>query len=311
MVILNLSDTRELVAPLMSVLPAAIQNLNAQITNMQRQGRAVTPIKLDQNKVPRADELRSRLFPSSFAVAVDARGIKITSREALPSVYSPMASGVLAALLLPATQSAREAARRSQCVNNLKQIALAMHNYHAANNAFPKQAFTDKDGKPLLSWRVALLPYLDQQDLYNKFHLDEPWDSEHNKALIKEMPPLFACPTRANLAPGATVYCGFVGNGALWDKDQGTSLQQITDGTSNTIAVVEAKDGVIWTKPEDLSFDPEKGKFPFGAGSDHPGGFNAAFADGAVHFIKMSINADVLKALITRAGGEVVGADSF
>lgn len=311
LVVLNVSDARDIVATLMSALPALIQNLNNQLMNAQRRGGGALPIKLDPNKIPKSEDLRSRLFPSSFTVAVDRRGIRLNSREALPSIYSPMASGVLIAMLLPARQAAQEAARRAQCVNNLKQMALAMHNYHAANNTFPAQAITDKDGKPLLSWRVAILPYLEQQDLYNKFKLDEPWDSEHNKALIKEMPQVFACPTRLNLAPGATVYCGFVGKGALWDEGKGTSLQNITDGSSNTIALVEAKDGVQWTKPGDLPFDPEKGKAPFGAGSDHPGGFNAAFADGSVRFIKMSIDANVLKALITRAGGEVIGANDF
>jgi hypothetical protein len=96
--------------------------------------------------------------------------------------------------LLPATQSAREAARRAQCTNNIKQIMLAMHNYHSANNSFPRD-ITDKDGKPLLSWRVAILPYIEQAELYNKFKLDEPWDSPHKKELLKEMPTSFNCPT--------------------------------------------------------------------------------------------------------------------
>ena len=98
-------------------------------------------------------------------------------------------------LMFPAVGAAREAARRAQCTNNLKQIGLAMHNYVAAhNNAFPAPALPGKDGKPALSWRVALLPYLEQQSLYDRFHLDEPWDSPHNKALIKEMPAVFTCP---------------------------------------------------------------------------------------------------------------------
>src|SRR5438477_2970944 len=103
---------------------------------------------------------------------------------------------VLIALLLPAVQSAREAARRAQCVHNLKQIGLAMHNYRSANDAFPMPAITDKNGKPLLSWRVAILPFIEQGELYNKFHTDEPWDSPHNKALLKEMPPTYLCPSR-------------------------------------------------------------------------------------------------------------------
>ena len=98
-------------------------------------------------------------------------------------------------LLFPAVGAAREAARRAQCTNNLKMLGLAMHNYLAAhNNTFPSPALPGKDGKPALSWRVALLPYLDQQSLYDRFHLDEPWDSPHNKALIKEMPARLQMP---------------------------------------------------------------------------------------------------------------------
>jgi len=93
--------------------------------------------------------------------------------------------------MLPAVESAREAARRAQCTNNLKQIALAMHEYHDMNNTFPAPAIADKQGKPLLSWRVAILPYLDQKPLYSKFKLDEPWDGPNNKALLKEMPSTY------------------------------------------------------------------------------------------------------------------------
>src|SRR4249919_3311122 len=104
---------------------------------------------------------------------------------------------VLIALLLPAVQAAREAARRAQCVNNLKQIGLAMHNYHDVKNGLPPSAIVDKQGKPLLSWRVAILPYIEQQPLYDKFKLDEPWDSPNNKDLIQYMPSIYMCPSRA------------------------------------------------------------------------------------------------------------------
>ena len=172
-------------------------------------------------------------------------------------------------------------------------------------------AITDKDGKPLLSWRVAILPYIEQQELYNKFKLDEPWDSPHNKALIKEMPTIYLCPSRTKPEPGTTTYRVFVGTGAMFEEGQGTAIQDVTDGTSNTIMVVESKDAVPWTKPDDLKFDPEAKPSLYGAGSPHPGGFNAAFADGSVRFIKNTINLEVWKALITRASGEVINADAF
>ena len=174
--------------------------------------------------VPRAEELKSLLFPGSLAIVSDANGARIVSRESFPSVSSPAVSGVLIALLLPAVQSAREAARRAQCTNNLKQMALAMFNYESATGAFPKPALTDKDGKPLLSWRVAILPYIEQNGLYNRFHLDEPWDSPHNKELIKEMPQTFVCPSRFNVEPGSTTYRVFVGDGAFFEKGKDTRI---------------------------------------------------------------------------------------
>ena len=118
--------------------------------------------------------------------------------------------GILVALLLPAVQAAREAARRTQAMNNLKQQVLAMHNYHDAKKSFPAHAICDANGKPLLSWRVQILPYLEQQALYNEFHLDEPWDSDHNKPLIARMPVVYDDPSY-NIAPGKTAYLAVVG----------------------------------------------------------------------------------------------------
>ncbi len=210
-------------------------------------------------------------------------------------------------MLLPAVQSARGAARRAQCTNNLKQIGLAMHNYVASNGSLPRPAITDKDGKPLLSWRVAILPYIEQGPLYEKFKLDEPWDSPNNKALIKEMPQVFICPERTNVEPFTTTYRVFTGPGALFEKDRSTTLAQITDGTSNTLLAVEAKESVPWTKPDaELKFDPAAVASPYGVGGPHDGGFNALFADGSVRFIPNSMNANRFRDLVTRNGGEIV-----
>ncbi len=105
-------------------------------------------------------------------------------------------------------RQAREAARRSQCTNNLKQIALAMHNYHASHNTFPPAYSKSPGGNPLLSWRVQILPFLDQKALYDEFHVDEPWDSPHNKALISRMPAVYSCPSgsRTPAREGKTTY---------------------------------------------------------------------------------------------------------
>ncbi len=317
MIALSVSDPRQTLPPLVENLPTLLAVANQNLANRPGPGGPggaagpAIPIEVDAAKIPPADQLTARLFPASSALVVDAEGVRLIGRESLPNVASPGAVGVMTALLLPAVQSAREAARRSQCVNNIKQIGLAMHNFHSANNSFPAAAIADKDGKPLLSWRVAILPYIEQGELYNKFHLDEPWDSAHNKPLIAEMPKTYACPTRKNPEAGMTTYCGFTGDNAFFEGAIAPALQTITDGTSNTLMVVESANPVIWSKPDDLPFDPESKQPNFGAGSPHPGGFNALFGDGSVRFLKRTIDAAVLKALISPHGGEVISADSY
>ena len=161
-------------------------------------------------------------------------------------------------------------------------------NYESANAAFPRPASIGKDGKPLLSWRVAILPYLDQQELYNKFKLDEPWDSPQQQgADQRDADSLRSAPAGPTSSPARPTTAAFVGKGAFFEKDQDTRIANITDGTSNTIMVVEAAEAVPWTKPDsDLDFDPEARPSLYGAGSPHPGGFDAMFADGSVRFIK-------------------------
>jgi prepilin-type processing-associated H-X9-DG protein len=200
-----------------------------------------------------------------------------------------------------------DAATRSQSVNNLKQIGLGMLNHESSSRHLPSPASHDPDGKPLLSWRVAILPYLEEWKLYKQFHLDEPWDSPHNKALIEKMPAVFRSP-KSKAAKGRTNYLVPVGDGAIFSsmKDQ-PEYKEIKDGSSNTIMTIEVDDqhAVVWTKPEDLPFDPANPKK--GIGSLFEGGFNVGMCDGSVRFVPKMIDPKTLKALITRAGGEVVG----
>jgi prepilin-type processing-associated H-X9-DG protein len=224
-----------------------------------------------------------------------------------PASLAAAGSALSVGLLLPAVQKVREAASRTKDQNNLKQIALAMHNYHSAENAFPPHAIYSKDGRrPLLSWRVAILPYLEQEALYHQFKLNEPWDSPNNKPLVAKMPEVYAMPNAPpTKEPGMTYYQVFVGKGAAWEKrPKGFTLVDFTDGTSNTILVAEAAEPVFWTKPDDLAFDPDK-PLPklnslFGKAC------NVAFADGSVRRIPVTINPKTLKALITRNGGEAI-----
>ncbi len=210
------------------------------------------------------------------------------------------------ALLKPPLQEARRRAQRATAINHLKQIALAMHNHHSALGHFPAIASYDADGKPLLSWRVQVLPYHEHGNLYNQFHFDESWDSEHNRKLIEKMPAIYRSPASKLKEKGRTSYLLPVGNQTAFSGREGTTLKEITDGTVHTIMVVEVDDeqAVIWTKPEDLPFDPKNPAK--GLGGLFPGGFNAAFCDASVHFLNNTISPDTLRALFTRAGGEVV-----
>jgi prepilin-type processing-associated H-X9-DG protein len=215
---------------------------------------------------------------------------------------------VMIALLLPAVQAAREAARRSQCVNNMKQIGLAMHNYLSTYDRFPPAASVDANGKPLLSWRVAILPYIEEQGLYSQFKLDEPWDSPNNIKLLSQMPKTYICPSEPPTGTTTTHYEAIAGPGTIFEGPEGVPINAITDGTSNTILVVEATNPVEWSKPDDVDVN----EITTALGSKHPGGANALFADGSVHFLKIpKMGAAILKSLSTRAGGEVISSDSY
>jgi prepilin-type processing-associated H-X9-DG protein len=197
---------------------------------------------------------------------------------------------------------ARESAPRAQCVNNLKQIGLALANYESRFEAFPPRVSWDREGKPLLSWRVAILPFIEQQELYDKFHLDEPWDSPHNLKLVNQIPATFICPGQARWTRNLTIYQVLDGPDAFLYDSKPTRLSEIADGTGNTIAVVEATIPVPWTSPQDVPFRTDQ---PFPAWeATHPGGFNASFVDGSVRFQKATMNEAELKASATRSGGE-------
>jgi uncharacterized protein (TIGR03067 family) len=207
---------------------------------------------------------------------------------------------------------ARLTAQRLRSLNNLKQIGLAMHTYHETYKALPPATLTNvqaKDRLPLLSWRVALLPYIEHNDLYKAFNLDEPWDSPHNKKLIAQMPSIYATPGGKDVKTGLTHYQVFVGTGTAFEprpeRGHGIRFTDITDGTSNTLLVVEAAGAVIWTKPDDLPFDPKQPPPKLGIADD---AINVVFCDGSVASLSREVTPEAVRALITRSGGEKVTA---
>jgi hypothetical protein len=178
---------------------------------------------------------------------------------------------------------ARQAAAAQQSMNNLRQIGLAMHVYLDANKTFPPQATVDKAKRPLLSWRVQILPYIEQAALYNEFRQDEPWDSEHNKKLIAKMPTIYRSPfSKTKPEEGITTYVVPSGPKAFFNGGARKKMIDITDGTSNTIMVLDVDDskGVVWTRPDDYPVDPKKANVGvFRAGNR----IMAGFFDGSVH----------------------------
>jgi len=244
--------------------------------------------------------------------------------DTIISIARPADLDELPKLMLPAIKAARDAARLSHRKNNLKVVGLAMHNYNATHHMFPA---ADSNGWPKgqgrkdgLSWRVYILPFLDQQPLYEQFNLDEPWDSPHNKQLISKMPQVYYNPSPINPSSdrlpdeGKTSIHVFVGkNNTPFGKQAngqsvGAGFRDITDGTANTLMAVEAGDdkAEIWTKPGGLPFDPSKNPLET-LGNISDDGFLALFCDGPVHQIKKSIKPETLKLLIQHNDGEPIG----
>jgi prepilin-type processing-associated H-X9-DG protein len=208
----------------------------------------------------------------------------------------------------PAKEPGGNAAARQRSVNNLKEIGLGFLNYESTYKAYASQAIT-KDGKALLSWRVAILPFIDQADLYKQFKLDEPWDSEHNRKLITKMPRIYAPVANSPKEAGRTYYQVITGPGTLFPSpDAKVKITSITDGTSNTALVFEANEAVIWTKPDDLVLPKEGEKLPV-LGGMFKDGMNVLMCDASVQWLRRDLDAVSLRAIITIAGGEVVDWD--
>lgn len=221
-----------------------------------------------------------------------------------------------------------EVALRIKSQNNLKQIAIAMLDYESSWGTLPPASIKDERGRPLLSWRVAILPIVEEGNLYRDFHLNEPWDSPHNIALLPRMPRVFASVGQQPPEPHMTFYRVFVGPQTAFERDGLILSKDFPDGRSETILVVEAGEAWPWTKPGDLEFHPEQSLPPLGGilcrrtwldrQRDKADGFNAAMADGSVRWFKRDItdgsirwfDRDIdeatLRALITRNGGEKV-----
>jgi Protein of unknown function (DUF1559) len=244
------------------------------------------------------------------------RRLRLARRLVLPiRILTPLAL-ILAfiGLLLPNVAKVREAAARTKAHNNLRQIGYAMHSYHESNGRLPAANAPDPNhpwSSHPVSWRVQLLPHMEEEILYHQYRFDEPWDGPNNKSLIPKMPMLFQCPSTASIAPeGHTHYrvfaspSGTLPSAPFIDGRPSLGLASITDGTANTFLVVEAAEAVPWTRPEFLEFTPDSPSPKLGG--RFYGGFVGLLADGSVRFFRTGRNTPPLQGFITANGNEPV-----
>jgi beta-lactamase regulating signal transducer with metallopeptidase domain len=230
------------------------------------------------------------------AAKVQTDGGTVSVTTSIPLTEVPISS-IVSALI-----ATRKAADRSQSANNLKQIALAFHMFESANRKFPHSTKSpDPSHKHPVSWRVMILPFMEQKALYNLYRFDEPWDGPNNSKLLSMVPIQYRHP-EAPAGSTNTPYLAITGEEAMFQPSKETLPSDVRDGLANTIMVVESKSTIPWTKPDDLAYASDK-PLPF-VGGFFDEGFHAAFGDGSVRFISKTIAESVLRALMTARGGE-------
>lgn len=310
------TDTRrqfELLYPWGQMMLTMMQGMGEEMDMPPEFSETVGPA-LRGISLPPARVIYPHLRPALTAMRRTPEGFEFETRQTLPMIDVTMAAPVLAGLLLPAVQQIREAARRTQSMNNLKQLALSAHNFESAFKRLPPGGTVNAEGQQLLSWRVYMLPYLEQQGLYDQFHFDEPWDSEHNLKLLDQMPEVFRSPA-SNAPPNMTVYRGIGGSDGVFrlaspgDDWKGTRFGDFQDGMSNTILIVETSDSlaVPWTQP-DPGFDPDVDDL-YGLMGNTQGGFLAAMADGSVRLISFNVDWETIRNAMKMADGNIVNLD--
>ena len=220
---------------------------------------------------------------------------------------------ILAALFIPAVGAARGAAQRMQCMNNLKQIGVAMHNYHDMYKSFPPAYIPDDNGTPMHSWRTLILPFVEQPGVYDSYAFNQPWNSASNQAVVQRPIMGYSCPSADNHSDAVTNYFLITGPGTAFNGSDAPTISQITDGTSNTILAVEVIGlDIDWAEPKDLTLDQFLNLFANGQNtpmSDHPMGFNCLLMDGAVFFVRYTADSETLRRMATPDDGNPVMID--
>lgn len=220
----------------------------------------------------------------------------------------------LIALLLPAVQQAREAARRTQSRNHLKQIGLAAHNFLAENRHFPPRNTVEdtQPGEAVHSWTTDMLPFLDQGALHQSIQYAQPWNDPANKLPFGTVVPVLINPSNPTtpIDAGGYAVSHYAANSHVMSDQNHLDIRDITDGTSNTILAGDVKEGAKpWGDPSNHR-DPAQGlnSGPATFGSYHTGVVHFLMADGSVQAISVDINPETLKRLGDPADGQVLEA---
>ncbi len=224
--------------------------------------------------------------------------------------------GILLGLLLPAINSARETARRGVCMSNMRQVGMAMMNYQTRTpqGAFPPSASQAAGGVESISWRTALLPDLEQRALYDRYDKTQAWDGPKNQPLHNVAIELFGCPSDPPPPDQLALVTQVVVNGSkcIFNGPKSLTARAIEqgDGLGSTITIVESvRDPILWLEPRDVTFDDAVKTWQTeqsAVSSVHPKGVNVMFGDGHAEFLSTDIDPEVLAALLTATGGEVV-----
>ena len=209
-------------------------------------------------------------------------------------------SGLIAVFLMPTTVAS---AHRMQCINNLKQIGLALHNYHSEFGVLPPAYTVDANGNRLHSWRTLILPYMEQRALYQRIDLTKPWDDPANTFLLELNILTYQCPS-SKLGNGWTTYQVIDDPSSAFPGSATVKFSDIVDGTSDSVCIVETdkQDAVHWAEPSDQSLL----SYLSAVKAPHIFGRNALMVDGSVHFLKKEIDSNVSQGIVTINGGEVV-----
>ncbi|MGQ0637164.1 MAG: DUF1559 family PulG-like putative transporter [Planctomycetaceae bacterium] len=239
------------------------------------------------------------------------------SHRSLVTVLASAVGGFLLFLLLlfwPKIRGAGEAAARTQCKNNLKQIGIALRQYQQDHGTYPPAYLADVQGRPMHSWRVLILPYLGNEGcrLSDEYRLDEPWSGPNNKKLLEKVPEVYRCPTylkQRGACRACTSYAAITGTDCAFHGAEPLAPEDFSDELENAAFIVERIDTEIpWTKPDDYrpSEHPQAGD-RFAGHSAHEGGFHILLGDASVRFVSQNLPPATWRALCTRSGGEAVG----